>query len=58
VFDEPTADSVLGAVKRAVADYKDERMHKNLFQRAISSDVSWDKSARAYVELYERAFYS
>jgi len=58
VFDEPTADSVLGAVKRAVAYYKDERMHKNLFQRAISSDVSWDKSARAYVELYERAFYS
>ena len=58
VFDEPTADGLLGAVKRAVAYYKDEQMHKNLFQRAISSDVSWDKSARTYVELYERAFYN
>jgi len=30
VFDEPTVDGLLGAVKRAVAYYKDEQMHKSL----------------------------
>jgi len=58
VFDEPTVDGLLGAVKRAVAYYKDEQMHKSLFNRAIASDVSWDSSAKAYVKLYEKAFIS
>ncbi|HOA64508.1 MAG TPA: glycogen synthase [Coprothermobacter proteolyticus] len=58
VFDEPTVDGLLGAVKRAVAYYKDEQMHKSLFNRAIASDVSWDSSAKAYVKLYEKALIS
>lgn len=58
VFDEPTVDGLLGAVKRAVAYYKDEKMHKNLFNRAITSDVSWDSSAKEYVKLYEKALIS
>ena len=58
VFDEPTVDGLLWAVKRAVAYYKDEQMHKSLFNRAIASDVSWDSSAKAYVELYEKALIS
>jgi len=47
-----------GTNMRAVAYYKDEQMHKSLFNRAIASDVSWDSSAKAYVKLYEKALIS
>jgi starch synthase len=55
VFDQPSTQAFLKAVGRAVSIYRnDKSTHLALFERALSTDVSWDKSARSYVELYEK----
>jgi starch synthase len=54
-FKEYTADALLGAVTRALAAYQDRRKWRALQHAGMQEDHSWDRSAREYVKIYERA---
>lgn len=48
------AHELLFAVQRAVGIYHQEKpVWEHIRQNALSSDFSWDKSANAYIEMYE-----
>jgi len=53
-FDETTANAICHAVDRAVDLYKDTGHIELLRTRMMELDFSWDRSARQYIELYER----
>jgi len=55
VFDEHSASALVQAVKRAVTAFRDQALWKALMQQGMRHDVSWDRSARAYAQVYERA---
>jgi starch synthase len=55
VIEEHTAAALVSAVKRAVAAYGDHALWTALMHTGMRADFSWDKSARAYLQLYERA---
>ena len=52
VFNEPHADTLLEAVKRALIMYLDKKTWKKLQQTAMSRDFSWQHSAEQYLALY------
>lgn len=53
-FDNYNAHDFLFTVKRAVQLFReDQQAWNHLMQNAMSSDFSWDRSARAYLELYD-----
>lgn len=54
VFDAYQSEALLAAVKRALAAYEDKPAWRRLVKRAMLTDFSWEKSAQAYVELYEK----
>lgn len=55
-FWEPSANAIYYAVGWAVSTYYDRKYHLGqMIQAAMAQDFSWDVSARAYEELYERA---
>ena len=41
------------AVKRAVAVYHDRAAWATMQRQGMKADVSWDRSARKYAELYQ-----
>lgn len=47
--------SLLGAVVRALQVYQNNKAWPNLVRRVLKEDFSWDKVAKKYVDLYERA---
>ena len=54
LFDAPTTDALLGAVRRAVSVYRDDpRGWQGLIDRGMRRDLSWEASARTYFALYE-----
>jgi len=53
VFDRFDAGAFLGALRRALAAYRDERAWAALVARAMARDWSWDSSAARYAELYD-----
>lgn len=55
VFDEYTADALLGAVRRAVAMYHDTKSWERLIRTGMAQDFSWDVSAKKYGALFEKA---
>ncbi len=55
VFGEHSARALVDAVTRAVRAYQDQALWTRLRQAGMQQDHSWDRSARAYVGLYERA---
>ena len=55
VFQEYTGEAMLGALKRALALYGDRRRWRALQAAGMQADHSWDRSAREYVKIYERA---
>jgi len=55
-FWEPTAGAIYFTVGWAVSTYFDRRDHiQKMIHNAMAQDYSWEKSARRYVALYERA---
>ncbi|MDI6827526.1 MAG: glycogen synthase GlgA [Armatimonadota bacterium] len=54
-FSEYSPSALLGAIKQAVEVYKDKAEWDKLVRRALSSDYSWNTSAKKYVELYWEA---
>ena len=48
-------EELKGAVTRALAAYADRPRWEAIVRRGMALDFSWEASARAYVELYEKA---
>lgn len=55
VFRDYTPEAAWTALERAAEAYRTPRRWRGLQRRAMRQDFSWDRSARAYVRLYQRA---
>ncbi|MBI2201320.1 MAG: hypothetical protein HYU43_05195, partial [Armatimonadetes bacterium] len=53
--DEYAPQALLGAVRRALATFKDQSIWQRLQQTGMQADFYWARSARKYLTLYERA---
>ena len=53
-FTDYTPGAFLDAARRAIAFYRARRGWKAVQQRAMSSDLSWNSSAKKYAALYRR----
>jgi len=53
VFQEYTAEAFLAAVERALAVYRSPRWLA-VMRNAMAADFSWERSARAYLDVYRR----
>jgi starch synthase len=53
VFEDYTVEAFVGAVRRALAVYADDRRWRAMMRAGMARDFSWDASARQYLELYE-----
>ena len=47
--------SLFGAVIRAIQVYRNDKLWDHLTRRVMKEDVSWEKAAKQYMDLYERA---
>jgi len=54
-FSAYTAPALLEAIERALRAYENKSRWMDIQRRAMERDFSWDASARAYVDLYQRA---
>ena len=54
-FREYSGEAILGAVKRAVELFKNQKVWKQLVKRGMECDFSWENSAKQYLELYNKA---
>ena len=55
VFDEHTPEALLATLRRAVALFADKKRWLRIQRAGMALDHSWDRSAREYVKIYERA---
>ena len=55
LFREYTPAALLDALKRALNAYRDKDRWRSLQLAGMREDHSWDRSAREYVKIYERA---
>ena len=55
LFDEFSTAALADALDRALRVYAQPPQWAELQRRGMRSDFSWDRSARQYVDLYERA---
>ena len=54
-FEAPHSEVLLSAVLLALQVYRDKEEWHELISRGMRQDFSWRRSAKQYVELYERA---
>jgi len=52
VFDEPTASALDAALRRAVAAFADREPWRALQRAGMRADLSWDRAAGRYLEVY------
>jgi starch synthase len=52
-FKEYSPAALMEAMRRALAAYRDRGAWERLMTRGMAADFSWDRSARAYVGVYE-----
>lgn len=55
VFESPHPEVLLSTIFLALEVYRDRKQWTELMRRGMQQDFSWRRSARQYVELYERA---
>jgi len=55
VFEDYSADKLLDAITRAANAFKNKKTWNQLITRAMTFNVSWDKSAQEYLNLYKNA---
>jgi starch synthase len=53
VFEDHTAAALMGALKRALELFKDQKKWRTLQLAGMRQDFSWDRSAAEYVKIYE-----
>jgi starch synthase len=54
-FEEYSSSCLLEAIKRALRVYKNRTVWEKLMARGMAEDFSWEKAARDYVRVYEKA---
>jgi starch synthase len=54
-FYDYTKEAMLDALERALTIYRDPDAWQSLVKRCMTADFSWERSAKEYLELYERA---
>ena len=54
-FEAYSPKALLGAIDRALDAYADEKMWKQLMKIGMNQDWSWNRSAKEYEALYEKA---
>jgi starch synthase len=54
-FTEYAPTALLGALRRALATYRNPRKWAALQRAGMAQDFSWDRSAKEYVKIYDRA---
>jgi len=54
-FDEYTPAALLAALRRAIETYANRPSWRRIQKAGMAKDLSWDASARDYVDVYERA---
>jgi len=54
-FAEYSSRALIDKIKEALQVFKDKRRWRGLIKRAMLEDFSWERSARRYLELYQRA---
>lgn len=55
VFEAHTTQALTEAVRRALTVFHDQKLWTQLVQTSMQQDFSWNQSARAYLQVYERA---
>lgn len=55
VFDDPTPESLLTALNRALVRYQQPRIWRRLAYMGMQQDFSWRQSARRYLAVYQQA---
>jgi starch synthase len=55
VFLRPDPRALLEAIRRALEAFRDQRRWRTLQRTGMAEDHSWDRSAREYVKIYDRA---
>jgi starch synthase len=55
VFEPYQASAMMGALRRALAAYRDPAAWKGIMKAGMACDFSWSASAEKYVRLYEKA---
>ncbi len=53
-FGEYSSSCLLETIKRALYDYQDKFRWENLVLRGMAADFSWEHSARAYLQVYQK----
>jgi starch synthase len=53
LFDQDSVDALIGAVQRGVAAYRSEKLGA-LRRRVMRRDLSWDRPARRYQQIYRQ----
>jgi starch synthase len=54
LFSEATPASLAGAMRRALTVYTDQASWRNLQLNGMAQDFSWERSARKFLDLYDR----
>jgi len=54
-FKEYSSNALLRAIKKALKSYKNEKEWAKLVKKGMRKDFSWEKSAKNYVNIYEKA---
>jgi starch synthase len=54
LFEEPTAEDLAAAVRRAIGVYRERGTWRSLQQNGMARDFGWTGPAREYVEVYRR----
>lgn len=54
VMDDTSEEQLLASIKRALACYRDQETWRKIQRNGMRSDLSWDHSAQAYLDVYNR----
>ncbi|OGO10724.1 MAG: hypothetical protein A2Y93_06635 [Chloroflexi bacterium RBG_13_68_17] len=55
LFEEPSPEDLRRAVERARTAYREPERWRALQENAMAQDLSWDRSAELYLQVYEKA---
>ena len=55
IFNEPSVQALTTALHRCLTLYRQPRIWKKIVFRAMQQDFSWRRSARQYLDLYQKA---
>lgn len=55
IFELDEGAGIKTAIREAISAFQDKRRWRGLQLRGMAMDFSWDRSAREYIELYEKA---